>query len=347
MNEPHIRIIDANLNRAREALRVIEDHARFVLDDGPFAKRAKALRHSLLSIAAEIGPRNLLEARDSDADVGRDARTATETLRGSAADVAAAAFGRLSEAARSIAEFGKLVSPDVAESAERIRFESYALQSALTLRGEPRRRLRAGGLYVIITEALCRRPWVETVAAVLRGGAGIVQLREKELGDRELLERAALLRQMTRDAGALLFINDRPDIARLAKADGVHVGQDDLAAPDVRRIAGPDMLVGLSTHTREQIDAAGAAGPDYIAVGPMFASSTKPQSHVAGVERLRYAARVVDVPLMAIGGLDAPRAPQVRDAGAAWVCICAAIIGADDAERATREISSAFRSEQT
>lgn len=340
---PHLRILDANLNRAREALRVIEDYARFILDDAPFAARAKNLRHALRPIIARLGPQLLLAARDSESDVGREVRTTSEQSRDAPLDVARAAFGRLSEAARSIAEFGKLVGPDVTEAAERIRFQSYELQSALELRGEARRRLRAGGLYVIVTESLCRGPWLDTAAAALRGGAAMLQLREKSLTDADLLARARSLRTLTREAGALLVINDRPDIARLAGADGVHVGQDDLPVADVRRIAGPALLVGRSTHTRAQIKAAAREEPDYVAVGPMFPTTTKPQEHIAGVETLRFAAGAITAPLVAIGGIDPPRAAGIRAAGAAWICVCSAIISAPDPEAAARAVLEAIR----
>jgi thiamine-phosphate pyrophosphorylase len=137
--------------------------------------------------------------------------------------------------------------------------------------------LRAVRLYVLVTAALCRRDWLETAAAAVRGGAGCVQLREKGLGDAELVERARRLRALTREHNALLAVNDRPDIARLAAADIVHVGQDDLAVGEVRRIAGTGILVGKSTHTVAQLEAALAEEPDYVAVGPMYQSATKPQ----------------------------------------------------------------------
>lgn len=342
MDSAALRVIDANLNRAREALRVIEDYARFVLDDVEFAARTKQLRHSIRSIVAELGPAGLIEARDSTFDVGRDTTTAAERARHTPLDVARAAFGRLSEAARSIAEFGKLASPAVAAAAEKLRFGGYELQSALELRGARRKRLRAGGLYVIVTESLCRRPWLDTAAAVLRGGAAILQLREKHLADGALLGRARALRRITSDAGALFILNDRPDLARLSGADGVHVGQDDLSVAEVRRAGGAGLLVGKSTHTRDQIAAAAAEEPDYVAVGPMYPTATKPQDHIAGVETLRHAANAIAQPLVAIGGIDASRAAALRAAGAAWICVCSAIIGSDDPETAARTTRDAL-----
>jgi thiamine-phosphate pyrophosphorylase len=332
-----LRILDVNLNRARESLRVIEDHARFLLDDRDAAAGAKGMRHEIREIVEALGARELLAERDIAGDVGREVKTASEAARLDADDVLAAAFGRLSEAARAIAEYAKLNSPPAVRLAERLRYAGYELEQRITTRGGLRRQFRNVRLYVIVTEALCRRPWLEAAEASVRGGAGCIQLREKSLPDGELLRRARALRALTRETGALLFVNDRPDIARLAQADGVHVGQTDLTVAEVRRIGGGALLVGKSTHTAEQIDAAIAEQPDYIAVGPMFESTTKPQNHVAGVDLLRTAAARTELPLVAIGGITPSRAAACTHAGAACVCACSAVISADDPHAAAAE----------
>jgi thiamine-phosphate pyrophosphorylase len=335
-----VRILDANLNRAREALRVVEDHARFVLDDADAAERVKIVRHRLRRIVDAVGADELLTARDIVSDVGRDVKTAGELRRGSAEDVVRAAFARLTEAARVLGEYGKLVTPAAAEAAEKLRYETYELEQRVVLRGTLRARLQQVGLYVILTEALCARGWYETAEAVLRGGAGGLQLREKNLGDAQMLARARRLRDLTTQYEALLVINDRPDIARLSGADGVHVGQDDLPVADARRIAGANILVGKSTHTLEQFDAAAAEEPDYLAIGPMFASTTKPQDHIAGSRTLAAVAGKTQLPLIGIGGITAENVAQVMEGGATCVCVCSAVIGADDAEGAAAEIVS-------
>jgi len=333
-----MRILDANLNRGREALRVIEDYTRFVLDDADATERAKTCRHQLRELVEAAGPNGLLAARDIIGDVGRELKTAAELQRGSAEDVVRAAFARLSEAARVLGEYGKLVSPPAAAAAERLRYQSYELEQRVALRGALRAKFRAVRLYVILTEALCRGDWPETAEAVIRGGAGCLQLREKDLPDAELLRRARQLRELTARHGVLLFINDRPDVAKLARADGVHVGQDDLPVHEARRIAGGNVLVGKSTHTLEQFAAAAAEEPDYVAVGPMFPSPTKPQDRIAGPQTLAEAAKRTQIPLVGIGGIRPANAAAVIQAGATCVCACSAVVGADDVETAARSI---------
>lgn len=336
-----LRLLDVNLNRAREALRVIEDYARFVRDDAAAAADAKLARHALREIADAVGAAALLGARDIRGDVGRDRKTAGELERGTIDDVVQAAFGRLSEATRGLGEYAKLLSPQAATAAETLRYQGYALEQRIVLRGGLRARFNAARLYVIITAALCRTDWRETAAAALGGGADVLQLREKTLADDELLSRARWLRGLTREHGALLALNDRADIARLCDADIVHVGQDDLPVDAARRIAGAGVLVGKSTHTPEQFSAALDEAPDYLAVGPMYPTATKPQDHTAGLETLRLARGQTELPLVAIGGITAERAPDVFAAGATCVCACAAVIGAEDAEGAARALRNA------
>lgn len=340
MTDSTLRILDANLNRLREALRVIEDHARFACDDAASAGGVKELRHELNELRGLLGARGLLAARDVESDVGRTLKTPDELSRASHDDVAAAAFARAAEAARAIDEYSKLVSPEAAARAEALRYRLYALEPRVRLRAAPAARLRSAGLYVIITEALCRRPWRETAEESLLGGAGCIQLREKELTDSELLRRAREIRALTTQYGALFIMNDRPDIARLAGADGVHVGQNDLPLREARRIVGGGMLIGVSTHTIAQFDAALRDEPDYVAVGPMFATRTKPQEHVAGVETLAAVRARTELPLVAIGGIDASNAARVRQAGADVLCVCSAVIQADDPRRAARELGA-------
>lgn len=334
------RLLDANLNRAREGLRVVEDYARFVADDGDLAARAKACRHRLRTISELLGP-GLLSARDVEGDVGLDAKTDAERSRGCAGDVLRAAFARVQEAARSLSEYGKLVSGEAAAAAERLRYDVYMLEPPALLRTETRRRFRAVRLYVIVTESLCRGPWLEVARAAIDGGAGCIQLREKSLPDAELLRRGEALRRLTADRGALFVFNDRPDLAKLVGADGVHVGQDDLPVRMARRIAGGEALVGKSTHTLEQFEAALAENPDYVAVGPMFASTTKPQEHIAGPGMLCAAAARTQLPLVAIGGITAANAAEVFRAGASCVCVCASVISSQGPSSAAREILAA------
>lgn len=333
-----LRILDANQNRAREALRVAEEYARFVLEDADAAGQIKHLRHELHAWSSRIPPAAALAERDIEHDVGAALKAPGELSRESAAQVAAAALARFGEAARVLCEYVKTLDAALGQHAERLRYEGYRLEALLLARGDRRRRFATVRLYVLITESACRASWVTTAEAALAGGAGALQLREKSLTDRELLARARTLRDLTRRHAALLILNDRPDLARLCDADGVHVGQEDLSVADARRIVGQDRLVGCSTHTASQFDQALRERPDYVAVGPIFASPTKPNPQLAGLERLRELTGRTELPVVAIGGITAANAATAFAAGARCVAVCAAVAGAEDARAAAAAI---------
>src|SRR5215210_4258555 len=198
-----------------------------------------------------------------------------------------------------------------------------------------RERLAAARLYFV---ADARAVGDGVLERALRGGADIFQLREKEMGDDELLRVAATGRELCSRAGALFVVNDRPDLALAADADGVHVGQDDAPVAAARAVVGADRLVGLSTHTPEQIDDAARSGADLIGVGPVHATPTKLGRPAAGVELVAHAAAHARVPWFAIGGLDATTLPAVIAAGATRASVVRAIAAAGDPEAATRTL---------
>jgi thiamine-phosphate pyrophosphorylase len=171
----------------------------------------------------------------------------------------------------------------------------------------------------------------------------LVQLREKHLPDEELVSVANAAHALTARLGALLLVNDRPWVALQAEADGVHVGQDDMPVDEVRELVGADLLIGLSTHSPQQIDAVDASLVDYIGVGPIHATPTKPGRPAVGLELIRYAAAHAPVPFFAIGGLDASNLGEAVHAGATRACVLRAIADAGDPERAARELRSALQ----
>jgi thiamine-phosphate pyrophosphorylase len=193
--------------------------------------------------------------------------------------------------------------------------------------GEDRReRLRAARLYLVV-EAVPD----ELLDAALAGGVDMVQLRDKEAGDEEVLRSAARFRRACDEHGALFWLNDRPDLALAAAADGVHVGQSDMPVAEVRERVGPDLLIGLSTHTREQLDAALDSEADELSVGPVLETPTKPGRPAAGLDYVRYAtARAGGAPWFAIGGIDLGNVREVVHAGARRIVVVRAIRGAAD-----------------
>jgi thiamine-phosphate pyrophosphorylase len=174
------------------------------------------------------------------------------------------------------------------------------------------------------------------LAAAIRGGVDTVQVRERSLADGQLLEALAEAREVTAAHRVPLGVNDRPDLAVLSGADFVHVGQDDIPVEAARRFGLP---VGLSTHARSEID---AAGSDYIAVGPVNATPTKEGRPAVGLELVRYAAAKAKVPWFAIGGIDATNVAEVVAAGATRVAVVRAIVEAGDPETAARALRSAL-----
>jgi thiamine-phosphate pyrophosphorylase len=330
--DPVRRIIDANHNRAREALRVMEEAARFALDDRELSEALKAMRHELRSaLAAMPGVLDgAIVDRDTLGDVGTTVATAGESERETVRDVVVAAGKRLSEALRAIEEYGKTLDPSAAARVEAVRYRGYDIERRLALR------LGAGNrsqwtVCVLLTEALCRRDWRETAAAALEGGADCLQLREKDLPDRELLARARELAHLCHSRGAALVVNDRPDVALLAGADGVHLGQDDLPADAARRLTFGRCLLGVSTANIHMAEQAIAAGADYCGVGPMFASTTKEKKTLAGPAYVeQYLARFGRVPHLAIGGVTPENVGELCAVGVRGVAVSAAVCDAED-----------------
>jgi thiamine-phosphate pyrophosphorylase len=203
-----------------------------------------------------------------------------------------------------------------------------------------RERLRTARLYFVCDA----RPHGEdpegVVRAALNGGVDIVQLREKELDRRAIEVAGATFRRLCDTYSALFIVNDDPALAISCRADGVHLGQDDLAVADARATLGADLLIGLSTHSREQID--GAAGADYVSVGPVWETPTKEGRPAVGLELVRYAAQYAPLPFYAIGGIDPSNAGQVVDAGARRLCVVRAIRDADDPAAAADQLRRAF-----
>jgi thiamine-phosphate pyrophosphorylase len=338
-----LRIIDANLNRASEAARVLEDCARFLLDDPALSRSFKELRHGIRAAAAEIGadPAILAAWRDTAHDVGTQITTASELQRSTTADIAAAAGSRFAEAVRCLEEFAKLASPQSAARLERARYASYELTRALLGR-LPTGRAAQWKLCVLLTAELCAgRDWEMVASACIDGGADCLQLREKSLDSGELLARARRLVAIARPHRCAVIINDRPDIALLCGADGVHVGQTDLSVPEIRKLAGHRLLIGVSTSNTDEALAALRAGADYCGLGPMFASSTKQKPTLAGPAYLRdYLARpeLAHLPHLAISGINPATARELGASGCRGVAISSAACAAPDPARACREI---------
>lgn len=342
-----IRIADANANRAREALRVLEDIARFGLDDAAISATIKSARHELSEALARLGldPLTRLAARDTEADVGTTISTPGEARRANIREIAGAASGRLSEALRSLEECAKAISAPVAPAFEQLRYQSYTLEKDLLLR-LPTGRAPQWRLCVLITQSLCiHHPWERIAELALTGGADCLQLREKELTDHELLERARTLVQIASTHNAAVIVNDRPDIALAAEATGVHLGQHDLPPEVARRIVGTAMLIGVSCSTLSQAQRAVRQGADTLGLGPMFPSSTKPKPTLSGVDLLAAVLadeQLAEVPHLAISGINPVNAAMLAEAGCRGIAVSSAVCSSPDPAQACRDLLTPF-----
>ena len=339
-----VRLLDAAENRAREGLRVLEDHARFVLDHAGLTAECKALRHALgAALPVERGER--CSSRETASDVGTGLSEPTERVRVDAPAVLAANAARTQEALRSLEEWSKVADPVRGAALEVLRYRVYTLEKRL-LAATARPSLAAWRLYLLFTRSACRGEPFDVLRVALEAGAGPVQVREKGMQDRDLFAHLRRVRDVTAEFGVPLIVNDRPDLARLCGADGVHLGTDDLPIAEVRAMLGDRFLIGASTHQSEDATAAVEAGADHLGVGPCFPSGTKRFDDFPGTDYLRWAAANVAVPWFAIGGIDRSMIADAAAAGAERVAVCGAVCGADDPGEAVAELLDCLTSAQ-
>lgn len=327
------RILDVNANRALESLRLIDDYCRFVLNDAVLTGLVKGLRHELAGLLEHLPRFLLLHARDTPHDVGTTVTAPGEMYRENPAAIVRINVKRLQEALRSLEEYSKIIDPFLAGALEKMRYRAYSLEKTLLHSMAVRERLAGVNLYLLLTRrgAMTSADWM--IPEAVGGGVGIVQLREKDMTDRELLARAREIRGHCRRAGCLFIVNDRPDIAIASEADGVHLGQDDLPISQVRRMMGHRALIGVSTHSPEQVREAVESGADYIGMGPTFPSTTKSFQEYPGSELIRRAMQMTSIPAFAIGGITSANLPQVLAAGGTRVAVSAAIVQSEEPRR--------------
>jgi thiamine-phosphate pyrophosphorylase len=201
-------------------------------------------------------------------------------------------------------------------------------------------RLQRAVLYLVCDLRPGDRALEDVLGAALAGGVDVVQLRDKQATSDELLASAAVARRLCDEHGALLILNDRPDLVQAAGADGCHVGQDDIDVPEARELAGDGAIVGQSTHFPGEIDA--AAGADYIGVGPVFSTPTKPGRAAVGLELVRFAGAHAPVPFFAIGGIESANVESVVEAGARRIAVVRAIADAADPRAAAARLRAAI-----
>ena len=353
MSENHIqsvyRILDASANRAGEGMRTLEEFARFVLCDPNASEAWKTLRHDLATATNRFSRQGLLEARDTPHDVGTEIQLASEYQRESLLSVVAAAASRTQQSLRTLEEYGKTIDPAAATSFEQLRYRCYSLAADLELNGYTKARcdrLQTAFLYALVDCGPDQERFLLQLAELADAGVDLFQLRDSDADDRTLLSRTRAGVQTARGHDALFIVNDRPDIAVAAGADGVHVGQEELPVAETRQIIGPNRLIGVSTHTMQQARQAVADGADYIGCGPIFPGKTKRFETFPGTDFLCEIAHEVSLPAFAIGGIDSTNVADVVRTGVRRIAVTGAIRDADCPADAASQLKETLRAGQ-
>jgi thiamine-phosphate pyrophosphorylase len=323
------RILDANLDRSREGLRIVEEWCRFGLNDRALAAECKQLRQEL----AIWHTPQLRQARDTPGDIGTELSHPQEEKRADIQHLLQANLCRVQEAMRVLEEYSKLYKTEMALSCKQMRYRVYALESKL-LGDRLLEKLKKSLLYLVTSPS---ENLLEIVEASLKAGLTLVQYRDKESDDTVRLTLAHQLCQLCHRYDALFIMNDRVDIALAVDADGVHLGQQDIPIALARQILGWQKIVGRSTTNREEMEKAIAEKADYIGVGPVYATPTKEKKPV-GLEYVNYAANYSPIPWFAIGGIDSNNLTDVLKAGAERVSIVRAIVQSEQPHLITQNL---------
>lgn len=287
----------------------------------------------------------LLRARNSATDSGRPQENVVEASAVEVPqEIALKGLKRAQEALRVLEEYAKCLPNGDSQAFARLRFELYAHEQWLVLGSDAARVLAEARLYVLLSGAQCPQGLEAVARAVLKGGATVLQLREKDLDGAAQVDRARRLLDICGEHRAVLVVNDRADVALAAGAPCVHLGQGDLALPDLRRIAGAGLLAGRSTHSAEQArHAVEQEGADYIAIGAMYPTATKQGYQLKGLELARQVAGLeLEVPVFAIGGITLDRVGELKAAGVKGIAVSSAVVAASDPERAAGELLEAL-----
>jgi thiamine-phosphate pyrophosphorylase len=298
MNDGTCRIIDANINRITEGLRVAEDIFRYSLDCSDLQQGFKDMRHRL---ASAVERDSVICFRASLEDVGFSSTGAREYERSELKDIATANIKRAEEGLRVLEEIYKLSDDGISTFMKTLRYGLYELEKKAIAKLNKKR--LGKGLYLVMTNPPSGYEDISKLA--VKACLPAIQLRHKKGSDRELLKTAFNIREITQGTRTVFFVNDRLDVARMTKADGVHLGQDDVEPDRARDFLGDEFIIGLSTHNLSQVEAAQKEPLDYIGFGPVWETDSKEVVYpVTGIDALKKAVEASRLPVVAIGGIN-------------------------------------------
>jgi thiamine-phosphate pyrophosphorylase len=328
------QLIDANLDRAREGLRIMEDWCRFGLKRSDFSIQIKDWRQQLGLHHHKIYRKARLTSNDPAMGVSHP----LQKVRPSPESVFIANSSRVQEALRVIEEFTRITDPKLCEIATKIRYETYEIEIKVLNASEAinkRKTLKDCSIYLITTN---RRDLEEIVLQALKAGVKIVQYREKFLNDNEKISQAKSLASLCKKYNSLFIVNDRIDIALAVDADGIHLGQKDIPTEIARELLGTEKIIGRSTHSLKEIKNAEDEGCDYIGIGPIFSSQTKKQLNPIGIDYLRKGLSETFLPAFAIGGINHSNINKLNKLNNLRIAVSDAIINSNDPFSRTEEL---------
>ena len=328
------QLIDANLDRAREGLRVMEDWCRFGLKRSDFSIQIKDWRQKLGFHHHDIYRKARLTSNDPAIGISHP----LQKVRSTPETVFIANSSRVQEALRVIEEFTRITDPKLCEIANKIRYETYEIETKVLNASEginKRQILKDCSLYLITTN---RRNLEEIVLDALKAGVKIVQYREKLLHDFEKIAQAKCLASLCKKYNSLFIVNDRIDIALAVDADGVHLGQEDVPTQIARELLGDEKIIGRSTHCLKEIKNAEEEGSDYIGIGPIFPSETKKQLDPIGIDYLRKGLSKTLLPAFAIGGINSSNINKLNQINNLRIAVSDAIISSNNPFSTTEEL---------
>lgn len=336
------RILDANINRAAEGIRVVEDICRFYFEDNEKTEKLRKMRHILRKTFQDIDE-DFVNSRDAEHDIGREiSQKSTLDKKTDLKQLITANFKRIEEAVRTMEETLKITGKyEESKIMENLRYEAYYLEK------EVLKHIKIDipeGLYGITAEKYSNgRDNITVVKEMIEAGIKIIQYREKYKSMKEKYEECIRIREITKEKGVIFIINDHIDLAMMVNADGIHIGQDDIPIKEVRKIAG-SKIIGLSTHSPEQLKKAIEDGADYIGVGPIYKTYTKDDvCDPVGLEYLEYAVKNATIPFVAIGGIKEGNIDEVIKRGAKTICLVTEIVGAEDIQSKVKSIYSKIK----
>jgi thiamine-phosphate pyrophosphorylase len=342
-------MVDVNINRVAEGLRVLEDLARFYYTESQLTEEIKKIRHRVRKAANNLYLQ-FLSQRDSANDLGFD--ISQKNNLDNKTNIKALILGnfkRVQEGLRVIEETLKVAGYyELSKVYEACRYDAYTVERLYFARFNKiiKKNVLDTDLYCLTAEEYSKgRNNIEVVQQMIEAGVKIIQYREKDKKMLYKYEECKKIREMTKAAGVTFIVNDDIDIALLVKADGVHIGQEDLPIEKVRELVGDEMIVGLSTHSPLQAQDAIERGADYIGVGPIFKTFTKKDvCDPVGLEYLEYVVKNVDTPFVAIGGIKEHNVADVISRGAKCVAMVTEIVGAEDIKQKIESIRKTIKS---